>query len=66
MLLWKGIVSTKSDAAAKFQDQRPTQPIVDWFPENFFFSDHRNAAMADSGFSLQSSQGFALLDKSLK
>jgi Na+/H+-dicarboxylate symporter len=45
MALYEGDVSTKSDAAAKFQDQSPLQPIVDMVPENFFLATTDNAAM---------------------
>jgi proton glutamate symport protein len=45
MALYEGDVSKKSDAAAKFQDQSPLQPIVDMVPENFFLATTDNAAM---------------------
>ena len=45
MALYEGDVSKKSDAAAKFQDQSPLQPIVDMVPENFFMATTDNAAM---------------------
>jgi Na+/H+-dicarboxylate symporter len=45
MALYEGDVSKKSDAAAKFQEQSPLQPIVDMVPENFFLATTDNAAM---------------------
>ncbi|WP_075350163.1 dicarboxylate/amino acid:cation symporter [Algoriphagus marinus] len=45
MALYEGDVSKKSDAAAKFQEQSPLQPIVDMVPENFFMATTDNAAM---------------------
>lgn len=45
MSLYEGDVSKKSDAAAKFQEQSPLQPIVDMVPENFFLATTDNAAM---------------------
>ena len=45
MSLYSGDVSAKSDAAAKFQDQSPLQPIVDMVPENIFLATTNNAAM---------------------
>jgi len=54
---FEGDVSTKSDAAPKFQDQSPLQPIGGYGPENFFLATtDRMLAILASGFLLQSSQ----------
>ncbi|TFV95875.1 dicarboxylate/amino acid:cation symporter [Algoriphagus kandeliae] len=45
MNLYEGDVSTRADAAAKFQEQSPLQPLVDMVPQNFFLATTDNAAM---------------------
>ncbi|NVK48294.1 MAG: dicarboxylate/amino acid:cation symporter [Cyclobacteriaceae bacterium] len=45
MSLYEGDVNTRADAAAKFQEQSPLQPLVDMVPQNFFLATTDNAAM---------------------
>lgn len=45
MNLYEGDVNTRADAAAKFQEQSPLQPLVDMVPQNFFLATTDNAAM---------------------
>ncbi|MDF2156611.1 dicarboxylate/amino acid:cation symporter [Algoriphagus sp. CAU 1675] len=45
MSLYEGDVDTRADAAAKFQEQSPLQPIVDMVPQNLFLATTDNGAM---------------------